>query len=196
MSAVGSVTQWIRDVKQGDELALANLHSRYWPRLVKLARSKMRGAVLPDRDAEDVAQIAFLSVYRQIREHRSLNLENRHQFLAFLTHVIACRAINEIKHANAAKRGGGTVRHLSSLESAVPQRGEFRPDEDAALKDCYAFFVYSLPDRLVPFAELYLAGLSHHEIAERMGCVERTAQRKVAMIREHWNSLAHQALDD
>ena len=194
MSIIGSVSQWIHEAKSGDEIALGELHGRYWPKLVELATKKMRGAVLRDRDAEDIAQVSFVAVLRAIRAGKTPQLENRHQFLAFLTHVIACKTINEMKHANAVKRGGGEVASLPAVEQLVLGQAAPTPLEQAIMKDCYAEFVSSLPDQLIGIAELHLAGFSNREIANEFNCVERTVERKLALIRQHWSTLADHAI--
>ena len=56
MSSVGSVSQWLRGIRVGDELQLGKLWQRYWPKLVSLAHSKMRDTPSRVADQEDVAQ--------------------------------------------------------------------------------------------------------------------------------------------
>jgi hypothetical protein len=67
MSRGGSVTTWITQLQAGEESVLGYLHARYWPWLVGLARSKMKGARLHAADEEDVAQQAFFSFYRTFK---------------------------------------------------------------------------------------------------------------------------------
>ena len=59
MSSVGSVSQWLRGIKEGDEAHLGKLWQRYWPKLVSLARTKLRDTPSRIADQEDVAQEAF-----------------------------------------------------------------------------------------------------------------------------------------
>ena len=44
-----------------------------------------------------------------------------------------------------------------------------------------------LSDELREVAELKLQGFSNSEIAQQMGVVERTAERKLNLIRKHWS---------
>jgi DNA-directed RNA polymerase specialized sigma24 family protein len=129
-------------------------------------------------------------------------LTNRHQLLALLTHIIACRAANQIKHElGVQKRGGGRVRGESVLDdpaaSGETTRGLERvedrglaPEEIVLLQDSYRHHVHALPEKLRDFAELYLDGLTHQEIADRLGCSERTVDRKPALVTARWQEIA------
>jgi DNA-directed RNA polymerase specialized sigma24 family protein len=181
MSAGGSVSAWIGQLQRGEESALGRLHARYWPRLVALARKRLKGAPGRAADEEDVAQEAFWDFYRSLRAGRIPRLANRDDLLALLTHLVACRAVNQIKHEVVQKRGCGHVRGGSGLDllAAEGDRGdggpaERTPLEEALLNDCYRHYLDGLPERPRDFAELYLAGYTHNKLAARMRCVERT----------------------
>jgi RNA polymerase sigma factor (sigma-70 family) len=193
MSVVGSVSQLIGDAQDGNEDALAKLHQKYWPLLVRIARSKLKGVRIPLADAEDVAQEAFISLHRNFKQHRVPDLANRHHLLAFLTHVIACLAVNEIKRSMAKKHGGGAIQNISPL-AILTQDASHSPLQDALLRDCYAYYIDALPDNLRPFAELHLSGLTNREIATRLDCVERTVERKLALLRDRWQQMASNSL--
>ena len=51
-------------------------------------------------------------------------------------------------------------------------------------------FGLDIPLKLQAFAELYLAGCTHREIAERLACVERTVERKLALVLKKWQQQA------
>jgi RNA polymerase sigma factor (sigma-70 family) len=199
MSMTGSVTNWIEKLKGGEVEALGKLHARYWPQLVGLARSRLKGVHGPIANEEDLAQEAFWSFYAALKAGRVPRLQNRHHLLAILSHIIACRAVNQMEYElSAQKRGGGKVHNESAhwvsgerrhaLELATS--AEKTPLEQAILNDCYRHFVSSLPEHLRDFAELHLAGCTHKEIAKQLGCVERTVERKLAMIFKKWQQMA------
>jgi RNA polymerase sigma factor (sigma-70 family) len=205
MAAGGSVSAWIDQLKAGEEVALAKLHARYWPFLVGMARRKLQGAPCRATDEEDVAQQAFWGFYESVKAGRLPELANRQQLLALLTHIVACQAYNQLKHEfGVRKRGGNRIRGEADLdepEASGAGRGleqvedaGLSPAEITLLKDCYAHYVDSLPANLRDFAELYLTGLTHQEIGARLGCSERTVDRKVALILARWRQLAGAAV--
>jgi DNA-directed RNA polymerase specialized sigma24 family protein len=201
MSPEGSVTVWINQLQAGEETALGKLHNRYWPLLVAVARRRLHGVPGRACDEEDVAQEALWSFCRRLRAGREFRLNSRHDLLALLTHIIACKAVNQIEHeVGVQKRGGGRVQGGSVLEllaggaadvggEGIGANSEPGPLEQALLNDAYEHYVGGLPEPLRGFAELYLAGSTHKEIAELQGCVERTVERKLALILKRWQEI-------
>ena len=194
MGSLGSVSQWIAQVKEGDTLALAQLHQRYWPALVGLARQRLLGSPIPS-DGEDVAQQAFLDFYQAVRRQRLPYLVNRQQFLALLSHIISCKACNEVTHELTARRGGGRVKQGSAITRLVDDSA-YSPLQEAILKDCYQKYVATMPENLRAFAELFLQGYTRQQIAAALGCADRTVDRKLAILREYWQSIARRCLQD
>ncbi len=204
MTVSGSVSVWIGQLKAGEETALGKLHERYWPWLVAVARDKLKGARLRVADEEDVAQQAFWSFYRAFKTGGVPRLANRHDLLALLTTIAACKAVNLMRHeVGVQKRGGGRVQGESALLGGDGERrgieqladGEPTPHEEAILRDCYRYFIGALPEKLRGFAEQYLAGCTYREISEKMDCVERTVERKMALIFARWQELAVQIVN-
>lgn len=191
----GSVSLLIANMKDGDDHALAKLYQRYWPRLVNIARSRLKGAPLRHVDEEDVAQSALLGFYNTVRDRKAAQLQNRDQLLALLSHIIACKAVNQIQKAMAHKRGRGGVRELTPLTFLVADEST-TASQEALLKDCYEQHVHGLGDDLRPFAEMHLAGYSNAEIAAELNCVDRTVERKLALLRAKWRRLADEEISE
>lgn len=59
-----SVSEWIDDLKAGSETAAQQVWQRYFEKLVRLARRKLRSAPRRMADEEDVALSAFDSFCR------------------------------------------------------------------------------------------------------------------------------------
>lgn len=194
MTSAGSVSHWIAQAKAGDELALARLHRRYWPALVGLARQRLLGSPIPS-DEEDIAQQAFFGFYEAIKRQRVPQLENRHQFLALLSHIIACKVYNQVNHELTARKGGGRVQSGAQLTTLV-EDSAYSPLQEAILKECYEKYVVDMPESLRRHAELFLQGCTRQEIAEKLGCADRTVDRKIALVKEYWHAIARQIITD
>jgi RNA polymerase sigma-70 factor (ECF subfamily) len=189
------VTAWIQQLKKGEEAALAKLHARYWHSLVAIARKRLEGTPRRASDEEDVAQEAFWSFYRSLKAGQVPRLEDRDDLLALLTHIIACRAANQIHHeVGVKKRSAAAAEEESALEE-LTDAVEPTPLEQAVLNDCYQHYLNSLPENHRDFAELWLAGYTHKEIAEHLGSVERTVRRKIARILTEWRGLGLADMD-
>jgi RNA polymerase sigma factor (sigma-70 family) len=188
MEMGGSVTAWLGRLQAGEEAALWDLHQRYYPAMVAMARRRLPGAVCRAADAEDVAQEAFWGFYRSLRDGRLPRLTNRQELLALLTHITACKAIHLLEKELGGKRD--CRRRQDAVLEALAQRREPGPEEEALLHDCYRHFLDGLPPALREFAVLFLAGFNQLEIAERLGCVDRTVRRKLNLIFQKWQQMA------
>lgn len=192
----GSVSSWLSALKAGEEAALAKLHARYAPLLVNVARRRLNGAPRGAVDEEDVAQEAFWSFFRSLKAGRIPRLENRRHFLALLTHIIACKAVNQLeREIGTQKRGQGSVQGGSALDVLVADTRP-TPLEVAISEDEYRRYVEELPEKLRPYAELHVAGFTHKEIAEQLSCVERTVERKMALVCEKWRELSMREVEE
>jgi DNA-directed RNA polymerase specialized sigma24 family protein len=202
-----SVTTWIARLKSGEDRALELLHRRYWPTLVNVARHKLKNAPLRIADEEDVAQQSFWAFYQSLKAGRFPRLTTRHDLMALFTHIVACRAVNQLEHElGVRKRGAGAVRGDSVLHALAHDDKRspgfdmlpgkvMRPSDDVLLKDCYQHYMDGLPDHLRNVAELWLAGCTNREIAERLKCVERTIERKLALTRARWAKMAVDSIE-
>ncbi len=200
MSETGSISVLLQDLKDGDEQALAQLHQRCKRWLELRARRRLDGHTLRHVDEEDIAQEAFVGFVASVRNGRVPQLETRHDLFALLTHIVACKTSAYFARHLAAKRGGGRVRGESALDARSPTAGEGglsrvpdqaqSPAEELALLDEYRHYLAALPISLRAVAELYVAGLTNREIAMQLGRVERTVERKLALVRDRWRRLA------
>jgi DNA-directed RNA polymerase specialized sigma24 family protein len=197
MSATGSVSHWIAQLKAGDRAAAQPLWETYCRQLVDRARRKLAGHPRRAADEEDVALSAFDSFYRGAERGRFPQLNDRHDLWQLLVVLTERKAIDLIHRERRARRGGGRVLDEGALpaaassaeEPAFAQLSDREPtpaftaqvaEECQRLLDCLA------DPELKAVALWKMEGYTIDEIAAKLGCVARTVDRKLRLIRRTW----------
>jgi DNA-directed RNA polymerase specialized sigma24 family protein len=199
MSSDGSVTGWIRGVKAGDEAALRRLWERYFPRLVGLA--SVRLGDLPRRvaDEEDVVQAVFTAFWQGAGGGQFTQLGDRDDLWHLLFAITVHKAEDLRAYLTAARRGSGAVRGDSAFAAPSADGGapggleeaavdpEPTPEAAAQFVEEYRRLLDRLADAEVRAVALWkMAGHSNEEIAAKLGCVPRTVERRLNLIRSIW----------
>ena len=194
----GSVSIWIDDLKNGDELAAQKLWERYWESLVRMARGKLGGAPRRVADEEDVALSAFNSFCAGVAKRRFPTLEDRENLWPLLLTIVERKAWRQIGHEQRQKRGGGQTRGESVLHGAdssnaaggidrMPGR-EPTPEFAAEVAEGLQQLLDSLDDDLLrQVATLKMEGYTVDEIGQRAKLSTRTVKRKLGLIRSIWS---------
>jgi DNA-directed RNA polymerase specialized sigma24 family protein len=194
MPPVGSVTHWLEQLTAGDRTAVERLWQRYYPQLVRLALRRLQGAGLAG-DAEDVALSVFRTFCDSVERGRCPDLLDRDDLWRFLVVVTARKAVNWIKHEQAAKRGGGDVRNFADLpaaaedDPALPALLSREPDPEAAVAaadECRRLLALLGDAVLQSVAVRKLEGHTNEEIAALLGRSLPTVERKLKLIRKLW----------
>lgn len=198
MTPEESVTRWIGGLKTGDETAARELWNRYFARLVGLARARLAGRPARGADEEDVALSAFDSFCRGAAEGRFPRLEDRDDLWRLLVVITARKTADLRRRENAAKRGGGMSAAgpdpADGSDTDVLDRIAGRepdPEFAAAVGEQFRLLFDGLGDEtLRRVAVLKMEGYANNEIADRLGCVPRTVERKLRLIRSKWEGAA------
>lgn len=188
----GSITRCLGLIRAGDRAAAQPLWERYFGRLVALARGRLRAAPRPVDGAEDVALSAFDSFYRRAEGGQFPKLQDRDDLWQVLYVLTVRKAINLLHHQGRKSRGGGRVRALSDLEN-LGAAGFLDPEPTPQLaailaEECRRRLDALSDPTLRQVALWRLEGYANAEIAERLGCVEGTVERKLRRIREIWGA--------
>ena len=195
MSTPGSVTTWIEQLRAGNPDAAQPLLERYFPRLVGLARKKLQGLPRRAADEEDVALSAFDSFCRGAERGRFPKLDDRDDLWQLLVMITARKALQWTRHECREKRGGGKILTEADLDGAEESGGglagvigtEPTPEFAAQVADECRRLLDLLPDSQLRSIALWkMEGDSVEEIAARLGCVPRTIERRLRVIRSCW----------
>lgn len=192
-----SVTYWLRQVQAGDAAAAQALWERYFQRLVVLARKKLQGAARRVADEEDVALSALGSFFRGAEQGRFPRLNDRHDLWRLLIVITSRKAADLVQHEHRQKRGGavqGESAFFKATGAAEEQAGagqvegrEPTPAFAAQVAEEFERLLECLGDaELRQVALRKMEGYTTKEIAAKLGCVPRTVERKLRMIRTIW----------
>jgi DNA-directed RNA polymerase specialized sigma24 family protein len=194
MSDADSVTQWIEDLKQGDEEAAARLWERYFAKLVRAAQRKLGRRPLGASDEEDVALSAFDTLCRGAANGNFSRLKDRHDLWPLLLTITAQKSIDRMRWENRQRRGGGKVLRESDLPE-TDQGGTIdnllsrdpTPEFLALMDEQYMRLLSQLRDgTLREIVQWKLEGHTNDRIAELLGISVHTVGRKLRMIRLTW----------
>jgi len=189
------VTEWLARIKAGDPEAARRLWKGYFTKLVGLARGKLRAAPRTVADEEDVALSAFDSFCRGAGNGRFPQLDDRDDLWQVLFMITTRKAAGLARREMRQKRGGGRVVQVSSLvaegsgNEAYLDPADMSPTaEFAALvsEECGSLLDSLADDTLRAIAVWKMEGYTNAEIAEKIGRVEGTVERKLALIRQAW----------
>jgi RNA polymerase sigma factor (sigma-70 family) len=179
-------------LKEGDQSAALGLWEAYFPRLVGLARARLRDTPRLIADEEDVALSAFDSFCRGARAGRFRQLDDRHDLWQVLVLITVRKAIDLRNYEGRRSRERRRVQSLTELtREALETIGgdEPTPELAAQLAEEYQRLMDLLGDSsLQSVATWKLEGYTNDEIAARLGCVTSTVERKLARIRNKWAS--------
>ena len=195
----GSVTRWIGALKAGETAAAQPLWERYFAKLVRRARARLRaaGSAGTAADGEDAALSAFDSFCAGAARGRFPRLDDREDLWRLLVALTARKVVDQARRDGRRKRGGGRVLDEAALAGPCDGSGaagldavvgpEPTPAFAAMVAEEYRRRLDALGDEaLRRVALLKLEGYTLEEIAGRLGCARRTVVNRVKLIRIKW----------
>ena len=195
MAPSGSITALIERLEAGDHEAAQPLWEQYYPRLVGLARERLRGTPRRVADEEDVALCALDSFCRGVEQGRFPQLKDRDGLWALLVLITVRKAADLVQYHRRERRGGGQVRGDSALAGpdgdagadglAQIEAGDPTPDLAAQLAEEFQSLLDRLgSDELGAIAVWKLEGYTNAEVADRLGCATVSVERRLRLIRK------------
>ena len=185
----GSITMFLHQMMAGDEAAVAVLWERFLPRLLALSRKTLSPSHQRMAGVEDAVQSAFASFWKRTTRGEFGNDLDRFDMWKLLSVITVRKALKQVRHENAAKRGGGHViaeSNLASHDGAPGSMDKFQGYTSTDLDLNCVELLEALTEELREIAVLRLFGYQNSEIAALIGCSERSVERKVRQIREQW----------
>jgi RNA polymerase sigma factor (sigma-70 family) len=179
VSTADPVTLWIAQVKDGQRAAVPHLLERYFQRLVSLARARLRGAPGLAGYDEDVALSAFKSLCLGAERNRFPNLDDRDDLWRLLAVMTVRKAIDLQRRRRPIPADADALEDLLSREPD--------PEVAAEMAETFDRMLDQLGETQLREVALWkVEGYSNAEIAARLGCAERSVERKLHRIRLLW----------
>ena len=186
-----NVTHWIDLIKLGDSNAANRLWKVYFDRLVRAVRNRLNGQNRAVSDEEDIALSVFDSFYDAAQNGRFPDLADRDDLWRLLLTMSARKVIDKRRHDHRKRRGGDVAIHSLDEKGQNDQNiikaigDEPSPEMVIMMQESVEkLFSHLGVGQLRELAGAKLEGYSNAEIASRMGCSERTIERRLHLIRE------------
>lgn len=198
MADEDSVTQWLANLKGGDESAAQLLWDRYFRHLAALAGKRLKNIPRLPQDGEDVALSAMNSLCEGVNAGRFPDLSDRDSLWKLLVAITIRKANHILRDEFRQKRGGAKqVGESALLNRAQLQAGarglelvldrEPTPEFAAQAEEEMQRLFNLLPDEeLRQIAAWKLQGMTSAEIAKRINKALATVERRLKLIRSLW----------
>jgi RNA polymerase sigma factor (sigma-70 family) len=167
----------------GDEAAAAAVFARYAERLMRLAQSRLAARLATRVDPEDIVQSAYRSFFCAAREGR-FTWEREGDLWRLLAHVTLHKLYRQAERHGAVRRSVDRELLASATDNSDFLAREPTPEQAAVACEQLEALLAELPAASRPIVELRLQGYEQREIAQGLGCSERTVRRALALARE------------
>jgi RNA polymerase sigma factor (sigma-70 family) len=187
MSSDGSVTYLIAELKAGKPEALEKLYRSYFPRLLGLARKKLSKSPPMVEDEEDVVQSVFRGFCELADRGLYPSLQNRND-LWLLLFTLTARKVGRLRRKDRGNEPANVDDESLGLEHLLGH--EPTPEEAAAFAEEVKLRMDELHDDVLrQVAQWKMESFTDEEIAQKLGCVTRTVERKLCVIRNTWEKM-------
>jgi DNA-directed RNA polymerase specialized sigma24 family protein len=197
-----SITEWLGNLREGDQAAAQPLWERYFSKLVTVARTKLRRMrrTTADEDEEDAALSAFNSFCAGAARGKFPQLTDRDDLWRLLVVITARKAMAQANRQGRLKRGAGRVveeavlfgHGLGDADGSIAGLERIAADgptpEFAAMmaEECKRLLDSLDDESLKQVAVSRMEGYNNDEIADQLGCARRTVARRLDLIRKTW----------
>lgn len=178
-----TISQWLDQLKKGDDQAVHELWDRFQKRQVGLARKLLGDAPRGAADEEDVALSAFNSFCLRAADGKFPVLTDRADLWKILA-TITVRKASRLARRERRRQGDPESPDVAQLSDDGPS-----PEFDiVSQQEVQRLFDLLGDDQLRQVAYFKLEGESNTEIAIAIGKSVPTVERKLRTIREIWST--------
>ncbi len=179
--------QLVKKWRKGDEDAATALFQRYVERLTQLVGAKLSKKLNARLDPDDIAQSAFKSMFRRVREG-DFEFGDDRAFWQLLVTIAVNKVRNKVRFVSAAKRdvsrdtaSGGDDSYDAYVASCLSRAPT--SDEVVEFEELLEKLFDHLPHREARTLQLRMDGQTQQEIAEELNVDVRTVRRDLDHLR-------------
>lgn len=167
---------------QGDQQAYAALYEQYAPGIYRLCY----GLVLNKEDAEDVVQESFVYAFKTLARYNSE--KSAFKTWLYTIAVSRCRNTYRRKRFNLVDLSPVLQLQLPGPASETPEAALARRESQDAIERAIAGLSPVLREAIIL---RYGHGLTYREMAEVMGCPQKTAESRVRLAHNKLKDMLH-----
>jgi RNA polymerase sigma factor (sigma-70 family) len=177
MDSDGSFDELMGQVRAGDSAAETALFKQYVRRLIALAARQFDASLRDRADVEQIVLSACKSFFLRNRRGE-FELDDWGELWSVLAMVTLRKCSKRLRHLRAARRDAGRDVEwpdrddLASLLDEAPT-----PEEEAIVAETVNGLLGAMTPDDRPVVEHLLLGYTAQEVADRVGCSERTVRR-------------------
>jgi RNA polymerase sigma factor (sigma-70 family) len=185
----------LKGLRQGDPVACSLFWQKYGPLLELVARKQLSARVQRRVGPDDVVQSACRTFFRRVSEGQ-FELSDSEALWRLMCSITLTKARRAARNQNRHKRSQNREQGLEAPDSSGEVRkieiecNEPSPIEAVEVADQLEHLLAGLGADECQVLDLKMQDLTNDEIAEKMGCSERTVRRLAKSIQEKWIRLA------
>ncbi len=184
---------WIRELVAGNELVMHEFWREYATSLERIAQSRMTPALQRRVSGEEIALSVCRTFLRRARQGQFV-VEGSESLWRLLCAITLTKVRHYARFHYRQKRGLHLEVALNGEESSQglgpadpPAHHEVSPADALAFADQMSFLLGKLDDEERQIVEGKLDGMTHGEVAAKLGCSERTVRRLLERIFARWS---------
>lgn len=191
--ALSSIAGWIDAVRAGEPLGQQALWDRFFPQIVRLAKSRMRDGICRAGDEEDVALSVLNSFFAGFQENSFPDVRGRDDLWRLLSRMTQRKVADWVRSQGRKKRfalGESALMRNAFDENPLPMEQQKHPGptpdmELVFIEQCQRLMKL-LPTDLQAVVIQKLSGQKNEDIANQLNCSIATVERRLKLIRELW----------
>jgi RNA polymerase sigma factor (sigma-70 family) len=186
---------WVRRLADGENEVVIEFWRDYGGRLEALAASYLSSRMRRREGPEDVVQSVCRTFLRRNREGQ-FELSGPDSLWRLLCAITLAKVREKVRFHGREKRKLDRERYIddSRLNEPPVAAGQPTPDEAAEFADQIERLFRDLDDEQRQVVTMKLEQYTHPEIADHLGCSERTVRRIVKRVQEHLKQVLEETL--